>query len=71
MTDVIRLDREVYQIEGTKDAPAWVWIRGKRADKDVEFMVNDLIAGVRVIKNRQWLWLVAGFIIGVIIARLI
>ena len=68
---LIRLDRGVYSIEGMKDAPAWVWIRGKRADKDVEFMINDLIAAIRLINQRKWLWLALGLVIGATIARLI
>jgi hypothetical protein len=68
MTDIVRLDRGLYQIEGMKDAPAWVWIRGKRADKDVELMINDLLAGIRLVRN---IWLVVGLICGAIIARLI
>jgi hypothetical protein len=56
---MIRLDRDFYMIERFADADAVVWIKGKRADKDVENMVNDMLGGIWYIEKGVTLWKIA------------
>lgn len=56
---MIRLDRDIYRIERFLDEDAKVYMRGKRADKDTEWMINDLLAAIKImnIERRIWIWL--------------
>ena len=57
--EMVKLDRGVYRIERLLDEDARVYLRGKRANKDVEWMINDILIGIKIMGQsaNRWMWL--------------
>jgi hypothetical protein len=68
---MIRLDRGFYMIERIEGGDAVVWIDGKRAEKQVEDMVNDLLGGIWHIEKREVTWKVITFLTLIVVCLLL